>query len=178
MEFIISQILGIIALLLVCVGYFQKNKDNMMIFQSLANVFYASAFLVLKSYVGGIIVIISTIRCLYVYFSSKMENKGKTIYSKFILLFIPVYIIIGIVFWQSFFDFVPIITASMFTIAFYVKDLQTIRFLTLIPNALLVFYNIYITTYSNALLDMLEIIVCVVSIIKFWKSEQQITNIQ
>ena len=62
----------------------------------------------------------------------------------------------------------PLVTSTMFTIGFAFKDLQKMRYFLLIPNAILVVYNILVSTYTSALLDLLEVIVIIVAIIRFY----------
>ncbi len=163
-EFIISQVLGGIALILVCVGYFLKSKTSFLVMQIVANIFYASSFLVQNSLVGGIITLISMIRCIYLYICEK-KSFSKTIY--FLPIFFVFYIIVGVVFYAGIGDIIPVITATLFTIAFYIKDLQATRYLCILPNAMLILYNILCKTYTNALLDSIEVVVLIVAIIKY-----------
>ena len=61
----------------------------------------------------------------------------------------------------------PLISSTIFTLAYTLKDMQRMRFILIIPNVILIAYNIFTTTYASALLDLLEFIVIIVSIIKF-----------
>ena len=173
MEFIIAQILGLIALILVCVGYFVKKHNTFLTIQIIANIFYAGAFLVLKNFAAGIITVVSIIRCIYLSICEKFNFKY-TIH--FLPIFFVCYITLGIIFWQSWFDIIPIITAIMFTIGFYIKNLQLMRYILIAPNALLVFYCIMSRTYTSALLDFIEILVLIFAIIKFNKQKKIIKN--
>lgn len=164
-RFIISQILGLIALALVCIGYFFKKKSSFLLIQLAANIFYGAAFIVQQSYVAGFITLLSISRTVYLYICN-IKNFKYTAY--FLPIFIAGYAILGGLFWQSWLDIIPIITATLFTIAFYVKDQQYTRFLCLFPNLILIFYGIICKTYSNALLDFIEATVVVSSLIKFY----------
>ena len=164
MEFILAQIFGIIALILICIGYFLKTKSRFMIIQIIANIFYASAFFVVEAYVGAVITSISIFRCIYLYFAEKKSFKYKF---HFLPIFIALYITVTIVFWASPFDIMPLISSTIFTLAYTLKDMQRMRFILIIPNVILIAYNIFTTTYASALLDLLEFIVIIVSIIKF-----------
>ena len=172
MEFIIAQILGGIALVLVCIGYFVKQKPLFLILQIIANVFYGGAFLILNSLSAGIITLVSTLRCIYIFVAEKY--KFKYIFH-FLFIFFSAYIVIGILFWQNWFDFIPIITAILFTIGYYVKNLNLMRYILLVPNAMLVFYCIMCKTYTSAVLDFIEFVVIIIAIIKFKK--QKMTKI-
>lgn len=170
-NFIGSQIMGFIALILVCIAYFVKTKAIFLSLQIVANIFYAAAFLFLQSYVAGLITLISILRCLYIFVCEKKKFK----YSAYFLpIFIVCYVAIGVIFWKNWFDIIPIITASSFTIAFFIKGLQKTRILCVLPNALLVIYNIFCRTYSNALLDLLELIVLIVAIISYNKIKKSL----
>lgn len=164
MNFIISQILGGIALILVCIGYFVKKKSIFLVIQIIANVFYASSYVFLNVLTAGIITIISTIRCIFIYFSEKHNFKQS---AYFIPIFIIGYIIVGTVFWQNIFDIIPIISGTIFTIAFFIKDLNLMRYILILPNLLLVIFGILTSAYTVALLDAIEVVVLFVAIIKF-----------
>lgn len=170
MEFIFAQILGAIALVVICVGYFVKQKPLFLILQIVGNIFYGGAFLILNSVSAGIITLISTIRCIYIFVAEKYNFKY-TLY--FLFIFIAAYICVGILFWQHWFDFIPIITATLFTIGYYVKNLNLMRYILLVPNAMLVFYCIMCKTYTSALLDFIEFSVIIVAIIKFKKEKNK-----
>lgn len=175
LEFILAQVLGSIALMLACISYFVKTKSKFIIIQTIANFFYASAFFVVKAYVGAGLVAISIFRCIYLYYAEKKSFKYTV---HFLPIFIALYIATTIVFWGSPYDFMPLITSTLFTIGFAIKDLQTMRYIFIIPNVILVVYNILTTTYASALLDFIEAIVIVVAIIKYRKSSKNDENIK
>ena len=162
MRFILAQIFGGIALILVCIGYFLKKKSQFMILQVISNFFYASAFFVVGAYVGAGITIISIFRCIYLYLSEK-KNFQYTLH--LLPIFIILYIIMTILCWNSPLDLIPLFTSTLFTIGLSIKNLQTMRFVLIIPNSILVLYNILMTTYTSALLDLIEVVVIFVAII-------------
>lgn len=162
-EFIIAQILGMIALILVCLGYFQKKKTSFLIFQVFANIFYAFSFLVQGAFVGAFLTFISVLRSIIFYICQKKEFKYTYI---FLILILISYVTTTIIFWDSWFDIIPLITSTIFTFAFYIKDIRLTRFIMIPPNAMLVLYNIYTKTYVNSLLAILEIGIAIISNIK------------
>ena len=171
MDFILAQIFGGIALILVCIGYFLKTKSPFMVMQIISNIFYASAFFVVGAYVGAGIVLISTFRCLYLYFAEK-KNFKYTLH--FLPVFIVLYIVTTILFWGGVYDFMPLVTSTMFTLAFTIKDLQKMRWVLIIPNSLLIVYNILKTTYMSAVLDFVEVVVIIIAIIKFSSDNKEL----
>ncbi len=175
MNFIISQIVGIIALLLVCVSYFFKSKKFFLIFQIIANLFYGLSYIFVNIYGAGIITLISILRCLYLYFSEKYNFK-QAIY--FLPIFVVSYIIVGVIYLNSLLDIIPIITATIFTFSFYIKDMQIMRYTCLVPQVMLIIYAFLCKTYANALLNLIESLVIVVSIIKFYIENKQKKEIE
>lgn len=173
MEFVLAQILGGIALILVCVGYFLKKKSHFLIIQTVANFFYSAAFLVVGAYVGAALVMISIFRCIYLYFAEKHSFKYTL---HFLPFFILCYLVMTIVFWDSPFDFIPLISSTLFTIGFTIKNLQVMRHVLIIPNVLLVLYNILKTTYTSALLDLIEVVVIIVVIVKHKLKNRRVAN--
>ena len=169
MGFILAQILGGIALVLVCIGYFVRTKSTFLILQSVANFFYASAFFVVGAYVGAGLVIISLFRCLYIYIAEKKDFKYIL---HFLSIFVVLYIVFTIVFWNNIFDLFPLIASLLFTLGYMVKNLQVMRYILLIPNTIYVLYNILTTTYTSALLDFVEVVVILIAILKFHLDEK------
>ncbi|MBP3619636.1 MAG: YgjV family protein [Clostridia bacterium] len=165
MEFILAQVFGGIALVIVCVGYFLKTKGTFMITQVVGNLFYACAFFVVGSYVGAGLVGISIFRCLYIYFAEKFNFKFKL---HLLPIFIVMYIAMTVLFWEGALDLLALSSSILFTIGYIIKDMQVMRYVLIIPNALLVIYNVLATTYVSAVLDFIEIMVIVAAIVKFY----------
>ena len=166
MNYILSQISGYIALIFISISYFCRKKSKFMLFQIIADIFYAGSYLFVNLYVAGLITIVSTIRCIVFYFCEKKEYKHTL---SILPIFIVGYIIVAIIFWTELSDIVPLITATFYTFAYVLKNVQIIRYITLIPNTMLIIYNIIFRTYSNAVLDILETFVVIASIITFHK---------
>ena len=170
MDFIISQILGFIALIIICIGYFVKKKSIFLIIQIAGNLFYAGSFLCLKVWTGGIITLISILRCIYFFICEKYNFKYTL---HFIPIFFVAYITACILTWQSWLDIIPLCTSIMFTIALYIKNLGLMRYVLLVPNRLLCVYCILNQTYTSAILDFIEVIVIVIAICKFHFSNKK-----
>lgn len=179
MEFILAQILGGIALILVCVGYFLKKKAHLLITQLVANFFYASAFIVVGGYVAGALTMISVARCVYLYIAEKRCFKYTY---HFLPMFIALYVTLTIIFWDSPWDILPLITSTLFTIGLTVKNLQTVRYVLIVPNVILIFYNALQGIYTNAMRHIIELIVilCVATkyLIKKKRNAKNINNIE
>lgn len=170
MEFIVAQVLGGVALILACIGYFLKERYKFLLIQLIANGFYAGAFLVVGAYVGGLLTLVSIARCLYLFFAEKYTFKYTY---HFIPVFIGLYVLITNLFWATWWDIMPLITSTLFTIGFTIKNLQLGKLILIIPNMILVIYNILITTYTSAFLDFIEVIVILLAFLHNRESNTQ-----
>ena len=167
LEIVMAQLFGVVALVLICLSYFCKTKSIFHILQTCADAFYGCAYFFVNSYVAGFITLVSAMRCAYLFFAEKYNFKYTY---HFLSVFILGYVVMTIVFWKSWTDIIPLCTSILFTIAYAVKDLQKLRYLSLIPNIILIGFNIYSFTFVSAILDLMEVIIIVIAIIKFKKS--------
>jgi len=168
-NFWLSQALGIIALILVCLSYQYNNKAKFLALQILANTFYAASFLALNVLVGGINTIISLFRVaiLFLY-----ERKDKSPPIWLFVTFFFLYIGSGIICWQSTLDLIAIISYELFNVAMFIRNINMTRFMMILPNFAIAIYNLLLMTYTNALLDFIEIAVLIFAIIKFRNKEK------
>ena len=141
MEYILSQVFGFVALILICISYFVRKKTHFLAMQIVADIFYAASYMMLGVLSAGTITIISTFRCVFLYLcEAKNWNYKIAFYT--MLFSICGYIACGVIFWTSWIDLIPIITGTLFTIAYYVKDLTVVRYLCLPPNVMLIFFGL------------------------------------
>lgn len=166
-NFYFSQIFGIIALAIVCISYQFNSKAKFLALQILANTFYASSFLALNVLVGGINTIISLFRVTILFL---FERKDKSPPICLYILFFLLYIASGIICWQSPLDIISIITFEIFNVAMFIRNITLTRWMMIFPNLLIAIYNLLLMTYTNAILDCVEVCVLIISIIKFSKS--------
>lgn len=163
-QFIISQIFGGIALILVCISYF-LSKNKFLFFQIVANLFYGAAFLVSLSLVAGINTIISILRCLLILYYEK-QNKDFPIY--FLVTFCLIYISVGVVFYKNAWDIITMFSPTLFTIAMIMRKMIAVKWFMLFPNLALILYCVFNKFYTSAILDLVEFIVILVAIVMYY----------
>lgn len=173
-NFILTQILGGIALILVCFSYFVKNKKYFLLIQVFANIFYAGAFLFQNLFVAGFNTIVSIVRTAVFYLYFKSDKNNIPIYVP--LIFTGIYILNFIVFYTSMLDITALFTSVVFTFAFYIKNMQTTRCVSLLPNIVLCVYNFVNRCYSSSALDLIESVVIIVSIIYYHIKSKKVTE--
>ena len=173
-NFILTQILGGFALILVCFSYFVKNKKYFLLIQVFANIFYAGAFLFQNLFVAGFNTIVSIVRTAVFYLYFKSDKNNIPIYVP--LIFTGIYILNFIVFYTSMLDITALFTSIVFTFALYIKNMQTTRCVSLLPNIVLCVYNFVNKCYSSSVLDLIESVVIIVSIIYYHIKSKKVTE--
>ena len=168
-SFILSQIFGGIALVLVCISFFQ-NKRCFLILQCASNLFYAGGFFASLSLLAGINTCISIIRTIAIYF---YEKNGKTTPYYITLLFFIAYIIVTILFFNGYWDIIPLTTSILITFAMVMKDMLAVNYMLLLPNFLLITYNIFNAFYTSSILNLIGFIVTIIAIIKIYKNRKE-----
>ena len=171
-KFITSQVMGGIALVLVVISVFLKNKKQFFVLQTVANVFYALSYVFADAFVAGINFFISCIRAVTLFIYEKI-GKQPPLYLLFI--FSAIYLTIGIVFYTDAYDFITMITPIVFTIAMFMKNMQLVRILMIPPNVLLVIFAILHQVYTTAILDAFEVVFLVSALI-FYAIKEKKTN--
>ena len=161
--YIISQVLGYIALALICFAYCLKNKTKLLVVGFISNIFYAVSFLLLNSVVAFITTIFLSIKLIMLYF---LQNKNYDYKKYTISIFIALFVIIAIIFVRTPIDVIPIITVSIFSVGYELKNLQLMRIIFIIPNIMLFIYSLLYLNYAGALLAVIELSVLVVALIK------------
>lgn len=163
-QFIISQILGGIALVLVCISYF-CNKKIFLIFQTVANIFYGASFVVSLSLAAGLNTFVSTTRTIVFYL---YERKNKNIPYYYIPIYSAIYITIGVIFFKSAWDIINIIAPILFTTAMTIRKMIVVNFMMLLPNVMYLVFCSCNAFYTSAILDAIELTVIIVSIITYF----------
>ena len=138
--FIIAQLMGLEALILLICSYFRKNTNQILLIQLLATVCYAIHYVMLEAYSGFLICIIELLRDF---------NYYKTDKDKYIFLFsIPVYAIFGILMCKSFFDSLPL-GASLVDGYSLTKSKKWVVVGSIFSHILWIVYDYNVKSYSG-----------------------------
>ena len=152
-NFVMSQIMGFLATLILCSSYIVKNKEKFLFLGIVGDLVYGLSFIFVNSIGTGIITILSCIQFTSFYFCERKNIK----LPKFIAgIFACLFVVIGLLNMDSLWDIIPIVIYVYYTFTLYVKDLEKIKILYVIPNAVLVAYDIVVTAYASAFEDGFE----------------------
>lgn len=152
-NFIIAQILGFVATLLLCLSYIVKKKEKFLLLGVIGDLVYGLSFVFVNSLGTGIITMLS---CLQSFAFYLFEKKNHEMPKWLAAIFAITFVVVGAMTATSYWDIVPIMVYVWYTFALYVKDIAKIRIMYVIPNMLLVAYDIVVTAYASAFEDGFE----------------------
>ena len=161
-NFLIAQVLGGIATLILCLSYLVKSKKNFLLLGLFGDIAYGMAFLFVGSWGAGIIALLSCVQNLFFYYyDKKQELLPKGIALTFIFMFVFACILT----WSSIWDIIPLACYVWYTFVLYMSDVKMIRAMYFVPNALSVVYDIMVMAYASAFEDGIEAMFLLVMII-------------
>ena len=165
-----SQVLGLIATLMLLISYLVKSKKAFLILGFIGDVAYGLTFIFVNSLGAGLITLLSCVQNLTFYI---FEKKGLEPPRFVGFIFIALFLVFGIVNYNVIYDIIPMLCYTYFTIALYCKKVESIKAMYILPNALLAFYDIMVMAYANAFEDGIETAFLIVSTVsQMIKSKQ------
>ena len=166
-NFIIAQVLGIVATLILCISYNVKSKKAFLLISLLGDVVYGLGFIFIGSLSAGLITLTSCIQTLSTLYYEKKQKKTP-IYIAF--AFIIVFIFEGIYTLSSYWDIIPMLTYIWFTMVLRMDNVKSIKIMYIFPNILLTIYDIIIMAYASAFQDGFEAIYSIAIIVFEWRT--------
>ena len=151
--FIFAQVFGGIATLILCLSYVVKSKKGFLLLGLFGDTMYGISFLFVSSWSAGAIALLSCLQFVFVYY---YEKKNKKLPKSIAFVFIVMFLIAGILTWSSAWDIIPLASYIWYTFALYVDDVKSIRLMYVLPNLLLVVYDIMVMAYASAFEDGIE----------------------
>lgn len=163
MDFL-TQIVGILAFIFFILSIQLKNKGKLLLFQLLANLFYALQYILLNVMVAGSMNILSVFRCFLLYlYDKKKKNPPKIILYIFILIILT----IGIITYDNYLSIIPICITLLYTISTWQDDMKSIRILFVIAAIFWIIYNLSVGAYTALIGNVFELTSGIISIIRY-----------
>ena len=146
MSFILAQICGFTAWLMILLSYYRKNTNKILFIQILGIIFYLFNYLFLGAWSGLLVIFIELTRD-YLYYKTDKDNL-------IFLLTLPIYAILIVFAWGDYIEIIPIV-ASLFEGFTLTKKKRII-----VPGAIIVYsmwivYDLNVASYSGVLTDIL-----------------------
>lgn len=162
---LIPQIIGIAAVITFFLSYQQKNRINIIIFNSVSRVLYIIQYFLLGAFSGAVLNILGTVSCVL----AGKKNRGFIKkYAKLILTIINAVIIaVGLLLCKNLFDLLPIAGVILHTAAVWLNNERLIRWVSLIGCPFWFAYNISSAAYGALVGDILTMSSIILAMIRF-----------
>ena len=139
----------------------------MLILQIIINILISIQYFLLEALTGVIVSITNVIRCI-IFYNYKKKNKEPS--KTFLILFIIIAVVSGILTWQNRFSIIPIIATIIFTYGLWQDNVKITKICTAITAGNWLVYDIVVRAYSGALEFLLEGISAIIAVIRYEKS--------
>ena len=166
----ISLASGLIAMLFVFASYMVSKKTGFLITQTVAIIFLSLSYLFVEQYFAMIGMAFAAIRTV-VYYLLERKNKAPSFVLKSLFAFLSVlsYFVVNIIILESarYLDLLFLIANIMYAYLFGIRDLNLLRYLFLIPTAMVSVYNVIAPASLFVIISYIfEFVVNVIGIIK------------
>ena len=153
--YLLSHTAAFIALIITLISYHLKHKKKIFKIMCLSNIFNIIHYLCLGAYSGCITKTIALARNLFIV---KKENNKKLDKLIYLILFIGVYIISGVLTYNNLYSLLPLISATIFMIVTWNgKELQ-IKRIAFYCYFLWLLYNILIFSIVGIIANTISLI--------------------
>ena len=160
----IIQLIGIIAVFLWVISVHYKEQYKILFLQALANLVYTIQYALLGVFSAASMNFLSLIRC-YIFYRKRKQKED--ISKLWLIVFILLGIILGILTYDNYLSLIPIIITLFYIISSWMKNSTWIRIVFLIAAFIWVYYNYTVGAYVCIIGNILEIISGISSIIRF-----------
>ena len=154
----IIQIIGFIAMILLCISSFIKQKDTMLMYQLIAYLILSVHYLLLGGYTGSILELMLVIASILG--SKNIKNKNI-----FMSIFIIVYFLICIVTFTDWYSIIPAIACVIMTWCLIYGNKMALRLGLIISLIGWGLYSAFIGSYSVFISNLLMILFITISLI-------------
>ncbi len=161
-NFIIAQIIGGIALIVLIVSFQKNEKKKLLKYQMFSSLLYAIQYVLLGAYTGSLMNLICMVRN---FIFNKYENKRPPLY----LLIIIITLMVGFstISYEGLISLLPMIAVVLYSIAIWDGNLKKVRIVEIISCLLYIIYNIKVQAYTGLIATVIEMLGAMVAIYRF-----------
>ena len=168
----IAFIVGITAVVIYLLGYQQKTRKRIIIFNATSRALYILQYLLLSAFEGAVLDIAGII-------SSVLAQKKDTPFIKkhlkmYIIGVNLLIIIMGLVTYKNVYSLLPICGVLLHTIAFWITDEKRIRLVSLLGCPFWLVYNLVSGAYGSVIGDALSVLSLVIAIYRYDIKKQNV----
>lgn len=170
-EYIVSQVFVIFAVLTFGFSYLTKDKKKIMILVTMTSLFYGVEYFLLGALSGVAVNIISIIRNVWFYINAK-NNKKNSVWILIILS--ALLVILGIITYTNIFSIIPIVATIMFTYSVWQDNNKVYKYMAVPMSIMWIVYNFICGSILGVIAESVILIFEIVGIMRYEKQGQLI----
>ena len=170
MLLIVSQIIGVLAVITFLLSYQQKKRKNIIIFNVVSRVLYILQYLLLGAFEGAVLDILGALSSVIATQKDKGFIKKHTLAT--VITIDIVIVVAGLLLYENVFSLLPIVGVLLHTTAFWINDERIIRRVSLAGSPFWFVYNFVSRAYGSAVGDALTMGSIIIAMIKYRKPKQ------
>ena len=163
-NFIIAQIIGSIALIVLIISFQKNEKKKLLKYQMFSSLLYAIqyAFLGPEAYTGCLMNLTSMVRN---FAFKRYENKRPPIY--LLIIIIALMITLSLISFENLISLLPMLAMVLYSIAVWNGNLKIVRITDIISCLLYIIHNIVVQAYTGLIATIIEMLGAMAAIYKF-----------
>ena len=163
--YIISQIFALISFILSLVAYYRIKKEKIMLTMVVSNIFNLIHYVILGATTWYITKILAILRDSFIVLKEKKKRNSNI----FLLIFVVVYIIVGVMNYDNYYSLLPLAAALVYIISIWNWDELVVKKSAFLSYFLRLIYNICIGSIVATIATIVSIISAFIAIIQYKK---------
>lgn len=170
--FLIAQLLSFITLIIQCSAMQFKDKNKIILFIGIGNIFSELSYIFLKAYTGFALGLVATIRMFTFYFMGRKENFNKKLSFLIFLIFEILLVVSMVITYEGFLSFISLSGYLIYTYGCWQKNKKVLCFASFYMSFTIIIYNIFYKGYVNLLLESVFIVSTIIALVKEFKNSK------
>ena len=160
-NFIIAQVIGILALFILMLS-FQKNEKKLLLkYQIISSFLYALQYTFLGAYTGSLM----NLTCMARNFIFNKYNNKVPIY--WLIIIVLLMITFSLITYVGIISLLPMFAVVLYSIAVWHGNLKLIRYTEVFSCSLFIVYNIKVLAITGLIATIIELIAALIAIYRF-----------
>ena len=160
-KYLISQILVILATIVISVTYVAKSKKKILIFFIIYNLFYGIHYLLLNAFTGFFMNLISIGRNVFFFYNHTKEKENSII---ILMVLYAIIISLGIYSYQDFYSLISMSASLLSTYSIWQNDVRKYRYIAVIVSIEFIIYGFHIHSTFAVITEIFLLLVEIVGI--------------
>ncbi|MBQ9072750.1 MAG: YgjV family protein [Bacilli bacterium] len=155
------QLIGLLGFCILVLSFYKKETIKILTYQITSNFAYTVHYFLLGGLSGAFCSLIGIIRNIVLI---KYNNKNVVI-----PLFISLYLLVTIVFYENIYSIFPMIANSCYLVTLTYKDKKTLLIGAIISSILWILYSIFVNSYISIVTESILIVSNIIQLVRIKK---------